>query len=152
MVRQSFSQGRASEHERLIAALIESCAFCDRPENRPVLAEMLAHPQYLNIPIECLEGSSAPVPPGSPAPLSLDIFHRYQANDPTDEKASWTIELLYELLEHHPADLCNPSRAPVLKNIFRRDLFERANAIAALPARAAVPAAQVSGPLACCHA
>ena len=149
MVRQSFSQARASEHERLVAALIEACSFCDRPENRPALAVMLSHPQYLNTPLECLHGPASH--PGAPAPLSLDIFHRCQANDPTDQKASWTMELLYELLEQHPADLCNPMRAPVLKNIFRRDLFERANSVAALT-EPSVHAARPSDTLAYCHA
>jgi ABC-type nitrate/sulfonate/bicarbonate transport system substrate-binding protein len=151
MVRQSFSQGRSSEHERLLAALIEACAFCDQPGSRPVLAEMLAHPHYLNTPIECLQ------PPGPshsdlPAPLSLDIFRRYQANDPTDEKAAWTMELLYDLLDQHPADLCNPLRAPVLKNIFRRDLYERANALAAIPELPAARPTPLSGTLAYCNA
>jgi len=148
MVRQSVSQKRASEHERLVAALIEACAFCDRPENRPLLAEMLAQPKYLNTPVECLQSSPTP---GAPPALSLDIFYRCQANDPTDEKASWTIDLLYELLEQHPPDLCNPLRAPMLKNIFRRDLFERAKAIASLPDEVQTRPVALSGTLAYCH-
>src|SRR5262249_30357717 len=133
----------------MVAALLEACAFCDRPENRSLLAEMLAQTRYLKTPVECLKNSFTP---GASAPISLDIFHRRQANDPTDEKAAWTIELLYELLEQHPPDICNPLRAPVLKNIFRRDLFERAKAIAALPDEAGTRPSALTGTLAYCHA
>jgi ABC-type nitrate/sulfonate/bicarbonate transport system substrate-binding protein len=156
MVRQSFSQGRASEHERMVAAVIEACSFCDRPENRPVLANLLSRPEYLNTPVECLQGSRPVSSPGAagspPAPFSLDIFHRDGANDPSDEKAGWTMDLLYELFDQHPPDVCNPMRAPVLKNIFRRDIFERAMAITSVPGKSIAPETRSSATLACCHA
>lgn len=44
MVRQSFSIGRAEEHERLLAALLEACAFCDNPQNRPMLSKSWPSP------------------------------------------------------------------------------------------------------------
>jgi two-component system, oxyanion-binding sensor len=132
MVRQSFALGRAEEHEAMIAALLEACAFCDAPENRAMLSEMLAHPQYLNAPAECIEA-------GLPGPFNsgdlpvrglsgLSIFHRYNANEPSDDKARWIMERLYELLLR---DIYKPKngRAPVLKNIFRKDIFERAKAL-----------------------
>ena len=130
MVRQSYALGRADEHERLIAALLESCAFCDQAENRPLLCELLAHPQYVNAPMECLEpGLVGPFEFGDHhmgSPLELTIFHRQQANEPTDEKAAWVIEHLYELLEQNFRAQGASRRAPVLKNIFRREIFQRA--------------------------
>ncbi len=36
MVRLDFVDQRAGEHEQLIAALLEACAFCDRPGNHAV--------------------------------------------------------------------------------------------------------------------
>src|SRR5215467_5233166 len=59
MVRQSFAIGRSDEHERLVAALLESCAFCDQPGNRPLLGEMLAHAHYVNAPAECVRAGLA---------------------------------------------------------------------------------------------
>jgi ABC-type nitrate/sulfonate/bicarbonate transport system substrate-binding protein len=127
MVRQSFATGRADEHERLLAALLEACAFCDEPENHLLLSEMLAHPQYLNAPSECVEA-------GLGGHMGQEqtghaIFHRNHANDPNDDKAMWLIDLLYELLQQRGIKT-DTGRAPVLKNVFRLDLFERAKATA----------------------
>lgn len=132
MVRQSFALGRADEHERLIAALLEACAFCDQPGNAALLSEMLADPQFVNAPAECIRtgmassGISAPNPPGSLHGLS--IFHRYNANEPSDSKAAWIIEQLYNLLQQDLFKPKNLQRTPVLKNVFRKDIFERAKA------------------------
>jgi len=135
MVRQSFSAGRAQEHEAMIAALLEACAFCDLPQNRPVLSEMISHPQYVNAPPESIRaGLVGPFELANSPPVAgfnLNIFHRFQANDPTDEKAAWIINGLYEMLEQKMAERRTFERAPVLKNIFRRDIFEQAKAFLA---------------------
>jgi len=120
MVRRDFALERASEHERLIAALLEACEFCDRPKNLPLLAEMLAQPHYVNAPIECLKRSFGAGFGG------LNIFHRHNANDPTDDKAEWVVGRLYELMEEHVLKMPPLGRTPIVKNIFRRDIFERA--------------------------
>lgn len=135
MVRQSFALGRAEEHERMLAALLESCTFCDLPQNRPLLGEMLAHPQYVNAPAECV-GAGLVQPNGS-RETRVDglhgsaIFHRYNANEPSDDKARWVMERLYELLQQDVFRAKNQGRTPVLKNVFRRDIFERAKAMLA---------------------
>jgi len=132
MVRRSFAEDRANEHERLIAALLEACAFCDQPENHTVLAGMLAQPRYVNAPIDCLKhglgsGDCEGAKGGDFA--GLNIFHRYQANDPTNEKAVWLVSRLYDLMEESVLRIPPMGRTPVLKNIFRRDIFERAKAV-----------------------
>lgn len=131
MVRQSFAAGRADEHERMIAALLEACAFCDRPENRGILAEMLSHPQYVNAPIDCIEagftrGVGANGASGNSHGLTgAAVFERSNANEPGDDKARWIMQELYELLQQDVFRGKRLSRAPVLKNIFRKDIFER---------------------------
>jgi ABC-type nitrate/sulfonate/bicarbonate transport system substrate-binding protein len=134
MVRQSFATGRPDEHERLIASLLESCAFCDSPQNRSMLGELLSDPQYVNAPAECVQaGLRQPFVAGTPAvaaPLSaISIFERYNANEPNDDKARWIIDNLYELLHQDLFKTKTRGRTPVLKNIFRRDIFERAKAL-----------------------
>jgi ABC-type nitrate/sulfonate/bicarbonate transport system substrate-binding protein len=131
MVRHDFAETRASEHERLIAALLEACAFCDQPANRPLVSEMLAQPQYVNAPTDCLKNilgveeiNRRPEPETAP----LNIFFKYNANDPTDDKATWVLGHLYEMIEQRALPLPSSSRAPVLKNVFRRDIFQRARA------------------------
>jgi len=132
MVRHSFAEGRAEEHERLIAALLESCAWCERMENRSVLCDMLASPAYVNAPAESLQaGLLGPfVRGGQPVedPLGLTIFHNHSANEPTDDKARWLMDQLYGLLKSSVFKSRNFEHAPVLKNVFRRDIFHRAKA------------------------
>jgi two-component system, oxyanion-binding sensor len=132
MVRSDFAAQRASEHERLIAALLEACAFCDQPANRPLISEILAQPQYVNAPTDCLKNilgveDLADRPESDAAPLN--IFYKYNANDPTDDKATWVLGHLYEMIEQRALPLPPSGRAPVLKNIFRRDIFQRAKAM-----------------------
>ncbi len=130
MVRQSYSAGRADEHERLLAAVLEACTFCDRPENLPLLSEMLAQPQYVNAPAECLKaGLVAPLETNDNLGgrlFDLNIFHRHHANEPTDDKAAWVMKHLSGLLKEKFARRHASSRVPVLKNAFRHDIYERA--------------------------
>ncbi|HWD91274.1 MAG TPA: CmpA/NrtA family ABC transporter substrate-binding protein [Verrucomicrobiae bacterium] len=131
MVRNDFAEKRAEEHERLIAALLEACAFCDQPENRSLISEMLARPQYVNAPADCLKNilgleNLEDQPPVEAAPLN--IFYKHNANDPTDEKATWLLGHLYEMIEQRALPLPPNGRTPMLKNIFRRDIFQRARA------------------------
>jgi len=134
IVRQSFAAGRPEVHERLIAALLEACAFCDDPGNREFLGGMLAHPQYVNAPLECLEtGFTGPVNAANGVrrgALDLNIFCRHNANEPSDEQAAWLIQRLYEVLDQSTFARQNLPRTPMLKNIFRRDIFERARLLA----------------------
>lgn len=132
MVRQSFAAGRAEEHERLVAALLEACAFCDQPQNRSTLSQMLAHPHYVNAPAECVKaGLVGPFNSGDSriqGLLELTVFHRHNANEPTDDKARWVMDRLYDLL-HDRLLKGRSMRTPVLKNVFRRDVFARAKAV-----------------------
>ncbi len=123
-VRKDFAHERADEHERLVAALLEGCAFCDQPGNRSLLAEMLAQPHYVNAPADCLKRDLA-----DPAAAGRNIFHRYNANEPSDDKAEWVVNHLYSLMEESLLKIPNLERTPVLKNVFRRDIFVRAQAM-----------------------
>lgn len=132
MVRHDFAETRASEHERLIAALLEACAFCDQPVNRPVISEMLAQPQYVNAPTDCLKnivGVQDGKVPIMPDAAPLHIFYKYNANDPTDDKAAWVLGHLYEMIEQRALAVPPSGRSPVLKNIFRHDIFQRAKTV-----------------------
>jgi ABC-type nitrate/sulfonate/bicarbonate transport system substrate-binding protein len=139
MVRQSFSIGRADEHERMLAAIIEACAFCDQPQNRLMLSEMLAHRHYVNAPAECLKaGLVGPFEShGRPieGPPDMSIFHRHQTNAPSDDKAAWVMNHLCELLEQKFAKRPGSGRAPVLQNVFRLDIFERAKVLVSQQAK-----------------
>ncbi len=130
MVRRDFAEERAEEHERVIAALLEACAFCDQPGSHPLLSQMLSRVEYVNTPPECLlrglAGAGGTKRSPAEAPLGVSIFNRFQANDPSDAKASWLVERLYELMEENVLHAPKLLRLPVIRNVFRRDIYQRA--------------------------
>jgi len=128
LVRKEFAEKQAEEHERLIAALIEACDFCDQPENRRSICELLSLRHYVNAPLECLEAGLVKTPERSSSSVQAlhgaAIFHRCRANDPTAEKAAWITGRLYELLRWE-------ARPAALRNVFRRNAFLHAQAMVA---------------------
>lgn len=50
MVAQRFADTRAAEHAALVRALSEAAAWCDEPQHREPLAELLGGAAYLNLP------------------------------------------------------------------------------------------------------
>ncbi len=123
MVRKDFAQARAAEHERLIAALIEACFFCDQPENHCRVCKLLAQPRFVNAPLECLR-------PGLQGPFGsedsrvrslfgLNVFHQCRANQPSAAKAAWLTSRLFDFLRWNV-------RPPGLDRVFRPDIFRRA--------------------------
>jgi ABC-type nitrate/sulfonate/bicarbonate transport system substrate-binding protein len=123
LVRKDFAEKRADEHERLIAALIEACFFCDQPENHEAICEILARPQFVNAPIECLRpglvGPFAPEDAHIRSLYGLNIFHRSRANAPVAAKAAWLTRRLFDFLRWN-------SRPAGLNGAFRPDIFRRA--------------------------
>jgi len=128
MVREDFAEKRAAEHEQLIAALIEACEICDEPDNRTDLCKILAEPQYVDAPLECLQ-------PGLIGPFGVEdsgifslhglhVFNRCRANAPTTARAAWIIRRFHDYLRWRV-------RPPSLDKIFRPDIFKRAQQIRA---------------------
>jgi ABC-type nitrate/sulfonate/bicarbonate transport system substrate-binding protein len=125
LVTQRFATARAAEHARLLAALFEAAAWCDEPQNRERLAELLADARYLNIParvispallgrFDCGHGRTESVP-------DFHVFHRGGANIPSVEKAE---ALQRELAA---ANLLPPGTADDLpRHLFREDLLRAA--------------------------
>lgn len=134
MVRREFAERRASEHERLIAGLLEACELCDEPENRGAICELLAQPRYINAPAECLEpglvGPFGPENSSFHAPHGLHIFHHDNANEPTAAKAAWLTRQLFSFLRWR-------RRPAGLTGVFRRDIFRRAQRLRPISERSA---------------
>ncbi len=101
MVRQDFHDGREDCHLAILSALRQSAEWCDESGNRRELAEMLARPEYLDLPEEAI--ATALVGPfemgyGRRTNASRAIvFHDQEANRPTLEKARWALREI----EHH---------------------------------------------------
>jgi ABC-type nitrate/sulfonate/bicarbonate transport system substrate-binding protein len=127
LVRSDFAANRGEEHLALIAALIEACAFCDRPENRERVMEALAQPEYLDAPIQALRMSMSGTFDFGHGRIEKDrdfhIFARGDANRPTREKGEWVLQQmsgsgLIEDATALPTDL--------ISHGFRTDLYDEA--------------------------
>jgi ABC-type nitrate/sulfonate/bicarbonate transport system substrate-binding protein len=123
LVREDFAEKHSEEHERMIAALMEACAFCDIQQNRPDLCEILSQPEYVNAPIECLQagllGPCDPEESGLHSLYGLNIFQRYGANDPTARRTAWITGQLHRFFRWK-------DRPKGFDGVFRRDIFQRA--------------------------
>jgi ABC-type nitrate/sulfonate/bicarbonate transport system substrate-binding protein len=127
MVRRKFAETRGEEHVRLIAALLEACSFCDAPQNKPQILELLSRREYVNAPIEALRPSMAGYLGGfhgTEEPRDdFTIFARDDTNEPSEKKASWILQGM------RTSGLSGNSAAQDLalaKRMFRTDIFEQA--------------------------
>ena len=127
MVRRRFADEREGEHLALIAALYEACNYCDQPSNQTRMIEALAKPQYLNVPAEILRGSMiGPFDFGhgrSEVVPNFTLFHRYDANEPNNEKAAW---ILRQLISTGAIKDRSVSGTDILSKVFRSDIFQQA--------------------------
>jgi ABC-type nitrate/sulfonate/bicarbonate transport system substrate-binding protein len=127
MVTQRFADKNPGEHSALVAALAEACAWCDEPQNREHLAQLLSSAPYLNLtsPVispaligrfDCGHARVETVP-------DFHIFHRGEANVPTSEKAAIVQRGLSSagLLS---AELAADTDLP--RRLFREDLYRAA--------------------------
>lgn len=126
MVTQRFATTRATEHGVLVRALLEACAWCDEPQNRERLAEIVASPRYLNLPLEvvlpsladrfdCGRGRTAATP-------DFHVFHRGGANAPTTARAE-ALEQALIASGLVPADRARDADLPT--RLFRDDLHRQ---------------------------
>jgi len=127
MVTPRFAEKKLAAHNALVAALTAACAWCDEPQHREPLAQLLAGAPYLNLPariispallgrFECGHGRVENV-------SDFHVFHRGEANVPTADKAT--------ALQHAlgAAGLLTPAAAAdsaLPARLFREDLHRAA--------------------------
>jgi ABC-type nitrate/sulfonate/bicarbonate transport system substrate-binding protein len=123
MVTRRFAETHPTEHALLISALTEACAWCDEPQNREPLAQLLADARYLNVSarviapallgkFDCGHNHVETVP-------DFHVFHRGDANIPTAAKAAALQRSL------GAAGLLSPAAASdseLPRRLFREDL------------------------------
>ncbi|HTJ78152.1 MAG TPA: CmpA/NrtA family ABC transporter substrate-binding protein [Rariglobus sp.] len=127
MVRSDFATQHSEEHLAMISAIKEAAELCDSPEFRPELVRLLAHREYLNVPVKVISASL--IGPydhghGQTTPEPLVHFFADGANDPTEAKAQWIID---GLTRHKiiPAGVVIPPN--FARKIFRSDLYRQAS-------------------------
>lgn len=129
MVRREFADHCSDEHEALIAALLDACAFCDLPENRPAIASVLSRRAYLDRPVSALlPGLTGEFDLGHHRTRHIPdfvTFHRHHANEPSDDKAAWVANHM----RTGPLATHTGITPALTRSIFRCDIFDRACAL-----------------------
>jgi ABC-type nitrate/sulfonate/bicarbonate transport system substrate-binding protein len=127
MVRRDFAERSESEHQALIAALIESCRFCARPENRERIIETLAQSHIVGAPIQALRAGMAGTFDYGHGRIekhsNFHIFAGEGVNEPSPDKSAWVIRNLLK-----SGLVQDPTQVPVQKAAewFRMDIFQKA--------------------------
>lgn len=127
MLRKEFADQHAEEHQRLVAALLEACDFCDQPDCREEMVSLLSRSTYLNVPAQSLRQSlmtAFDCGYGKTKPIyDFHVFHRHSANEPSLDKAAWVINhIIHSGLATQPDGIVRGTAAKV----FRADLYEEA--------------------------
>ncbi len=101
LTTETFIERHTEEAHAIIAALKESCEFCDAKENRAEVAHVLAASGYFTGNEDILKRSLVgPLDLGTEKTAEathFHIFHRREANEPTSERGRW---LLDEFIAH----------------------------------------------------
>jgi ABC-type nitrate/sulfonate/bicarbonate transport system substrate-binding protein len=127
MVTKRFAETRPAEHGALVAALYEACAWCDEPQHRERLADLLAEARHLNLParvitpalvgrFDCGNGRVETV-------SDFIVFHRGDACIPTTAKATALQDALCTAGLLSPALIADPE---LPRRLFREDLHRDA--------------------------
>lgn len=130
MARRDFAEKRAAEHEALIAALLEACAYCAVPANHERIAATLARREFVGVPAEVLRFSlSGAIQFDSERARQVGdflIFHDLHANEPSGDKAARVLQQLRACgLARDGASFTHA----LAHRVFRSDLFERVTAL-----------------------
>ncbi len=134
-VTQSWAQENPETHISLLCALLEAANWLENRHNRIRLAELLARPEYLDVPLDLLRAPLlgryryAPDEPERSLP-DFNVFAHYAANFP------WHSHGRYFLAQMRAAgQLVQPieNEAEVLSSVYRTDIYRLAADILSLP-------------------
>lgn len=131
MVTEAFASRRKEEHLALIAALIESCRFCDAIENRKHVADLLATSEYVGTPA-VRKSLAGPFDFGNGRVEDAGKFHVFSegaANEPTAERARWVLAGMKECGAAPPSG----SARGAGEECFRSELYREAQALLGPP-------------------
>jgi ABC-type nitrate/sulfonate/bicarbonate transport system substrate-binding protein len=127
MVRQDFAEAREEDHLALLAAVLDACHYCDVPENHERIIEVLSRPQYVGVSAESLRcGITGRFDFGGGVVRNVsdfNAFHRYDANEPSGDKAAWVMNRMRASSIGLEGSQFNFSLG---RQIFRADIFEKA--------------------------
>lgn len=118
LVHEHFAAESPERLERLLAALTDSCQWCDAPQNRAPLAGFLADTGHFPARAVLEASLAGPFPDGTGAlrdAAAFFVFHRGDANRPTAERGAW----IYDRMIRHGVLPAGSSRSELLNLCWR---------------------------------
>lgn len=98
LVSSRLMEERSAQLQAVKAAVLEACIFCEQPENRPELAELLHRRLFPSLSREIIANAlTGPCDMGAGRlsdPSAFHIFHSKDANRPSTRQAMWLLEKL----------------------------------------------------------
>jgi NitT/TauT family transport system ATP-binding protein len=107
----------------LLRTLSSAARWCDEPEHRAELADLLARPEYVGAPAPLISAAlagSVRLPGGAFAGDDFMYFHRADANVPRREEALW----LYAQMVRWGQLAPRATREAAAARVFRPDLYQ----------------------------
>jgi nitrate/nitrite transport system ATP-binding protein len=133
-VREDWARENPNTHIALVKALIEACEYCDDRRNREEIVQMLAKPQYLNLPAEQLRpGFIEPFQRNlDQAPEMLVRFNQYYVEQSTCPRRSEALWILTQMARWSITSF--PSNwTEILERVYCRETYGQAARELGLP-------------------
>jgi len=139
-VTRDWANQYPNTHARLIAAIIEACAWIDETENRPEVVGIISDERYIQAPEDVVRMSMLGTyqyeqdGPREPMP-DFNVFYRYGANFPWRSYAVWFLTQMqrwqqWSLKEQAHADTLQT----IAEHVFQPDPYRRAAEALGIPA------------------
>jgi ABC-type nitrate/sulfonate/bicarbonate transport system substrate-binding protein len=125
MVTEAFHNEDPDRHISLLLALSEAARYCDAPENRSELSQILSAEQFVGVSAKTLNNALVgPFQMGmgrsTPADQAI-VFYDNDANRPTAAKARWVLD---EIGLHQLQPAARDFSTNDIQKCFREDIYE----------------------------
>jgi nitrate/nitrite transport system substrate-binding protein len=134
-VTQAWAEANPETHVNLLCALLEAAQWLENHHNRARIAELLARPEYLDMPVEVIRPPLlghyryAPREPERFLP-DFNVFARYAANFPWHSHGAYFLAQM-QAAGQLPSTLAD--EAEILARVYRTDIYRLAADILSLP-------------------
>lgn len=126
MVRRTFAEKNPAEHAAIVAALSAACTWCDQPESRERLADILSAPKYLDLPRAVLRPAlTGPFDGGNQIVHAVPDFFVFRASGTNAPTVAAARSLQAQLLAAGTIEQ-DKRLAELPAQLFREDLYRAA--------------------------
>jgi nitrate/nitrite transport system ATP-binding protein len=136
-MREDWAEAHPNTAVAMVKALIEACRYCDMPENREEVAQLIAAPNYLNLPIELVRpGLVTAYNKGTEAePEMLSHFNRFYLEQATCPRRLEVLWILTQMARWGMAPFPK-NWVEVLERVYSLEIYGKAARELGVPDRA----------------